>query len=63
MNLERINRVIFTSEYSVEELSKMLKVNENILKAKINGKVEFNVEEIINLIEILNIRNPKEIFY
>lgn len=63
MNLERINMVIFTSGYSVEELSKMLKVNESILKAKINGKIEFNVEEIINLVEILNIRNPKEIFY
>ncbi len=63
MDLERINRVIFTSGYSVEELSRMFKINESILKAKINGRVPFNVEEILNLVEVLDIKNPKEVFY
>lgn len=49
--------------YNNDELSKMLGITEEQLNLKINKKMSFTIEEIINLTEILKLKNPRKVFF
>ncbi|WZL82649.1 helix-turn-helix transcriptional regulator [Vallitaleaceae bacterium 9-2] len=44
-------------------LSKKMGITEQSLNAKLNGKRDFTLSELIRLIDILNIENPNEYFF
>ena len=48
---------------TAKELARRLDINESTLYRKINNDGAFTREEINAMIDILNIENPKEIFF
>lgn len=63
MDIEKLKTVIVDRGYDIKKLSDRLKISEKVLELKINGIRKFNIEEIIALVEILNIKNPREVFF
>ena len=63
MDIEKLKTVIVDRGYDIKKLSDRLKISEKVLDLKINGKRRFNIEEIIGLVEILDIKNPREVFF
>ena len=62
MNMENLKTTIADMGYDIKKLSDRLEISEKLLDLKINGARKFNIEEIIALVEILNIKNPREVF-
>lgn len=49
--------------YSMENISRLLGIKSSTLYRKMNGKSEFNRAEIEQLVKILKLDNPSEIFF
>lgn len=45
------------------ELAMALKIAPQTLNAKMNGRTQFNLEEIIKITNILEIKNPIDVFF
>lgn len=45
------------------ELAMALKIAPQTLNAKINGRTQFNLEELIKMTAILGIKNPVDVFF
>ena len=45
------------------ELAMALKIAPQTLNAKINGRMQFNLEELIKMTAILEIKNPVDVFF
>lgn len=54
---------IILAGMTAKELAEKLGINESTLYRKINADGNFTREEISKIIEILQIRNPQEIFF
>lgn len=63
MDIEKLQTLIIDRGYDIKKLSDRLKISERLLDLKINGTRKFNIEEIIDLVEILNIKNPRKVFF
>lgn len=49
--------------YTQKKMSKELGITVQTLNAKINQHKQFNLNEIIKMVTILDIDNPEEIFF
>lgn len=63
MNIQKLQLLMVQRGYNTKELSYKLEINEKVLHSKVNGKAKFSMREMIDLIEILKIDNPREIFF
>ena len=48
---------------SQKKLSKMLGITVQSLNAKLNGRTQFTLEEVVRITEYLKIKNPVAIFF
>ena len=46
-----------------EKLAMALKIAPQTLNAKINGRTQFTLEEVLEIVSILEIDNPVDIFF
>lgn len=63
MNINKLKGVIREKGYSQKKLANEIGISLQSLNAKINGRADLTLSEVINIIQILNIENPKEIFF
>ena len=49
--------------YSQNKLAKQIGITTQSLNAKLNGRSQFTIEEAINIIAVLKIIKPEEIFF
>ena len=50
-------------EMTQEKLAMALKIAPQTLNAKINGRTQFTLEEVLEIVSILEIDNPVDIFF
>lgn len=60
---KRFKAAMIMADVTSKDLAKALEINESTLYRKLNAGGEFTRKEINKLIEILNIEDPKEIFF
>lgn len=63
MGYVRLQSAIFKRGYDNYEISKRLGITEEELNLKFNKRISFTIEEIINLTDILNLKNPEKYFF
>lgn len=49
--------------YTQEKMAKKMDITTQSLNAKINGRKHFTLDEVIKIIDILDIKDPIEIFF
>ena len=62
-NERKFRAQLILAGITVKELAEKLGINEATLYRKIGSDGRFTRQEINNLIEILDIKNPEEIFF
>lgn|GEM_PF-4011070 len=62
MNLERLRSLIFEASILQRELADKMGISLSSLNAKLNNRCEFNVGNILKLVDILSISNPNVLF-
>lgn len=60
INSKKLKACIFSAGYSQRSLAKTLGMSVNTLNAKINGKSDFNVDEVMKVCDALKIESPEE---
>lgn len=60
VNTALLKGKIVANGFTQRTLSEKMKISENNLSAKINGKSEFDLSQVMALCEILCINDPKE---
>lgn len=60
---QKIKGKIVEHGLSQAKVAQLLGISTNSLNSKLNGKVEFTICEATNLIEILNISDPIDVFF
>ena len=60
MKVNLLRGKMVANGYTVETAAKCLGMSRNTLSSKINGKSEFNVDEVIRLCELLHIDDPAQ---
>lgn len=63
MNANLLKGKIVESGMTQSELAKAIGISENSLSRKIQGKRDFRLIEVVEICNVLNIGNPKEIFF
>lgn len=63
MMKEKLQSVIFQRGYDNMKIAEKLRITKDELDSKISQRGKFTIEEIINLIDILDIKNPEKIFF
>lgn len=60
MKVNLLRGKMVANGYTVETAAKCLGMSRNTLSSKINGKSEFNADEVIRLCELLHIDDPAQ---
>lgn len=63
MSFDKLKGKMTEMHVSQEKLSKELGITVQSLNAKINGRSQFTLEEVIRITEYLNLDNPVDIFF
>ncbi len=63
MNVNLLRGKIAESGMTQSELAKAIGISENSLSRKMQGKRDFRLVEVVEICDVLNIENPKEIFF
>lgn len=63
MKYNELKKLMKDKNYSQKKLADRLKISKQILNLKMNGKAQFLILEAVEIINILKIENPKEIFF
>ena len=63
MNYNKLKGIMREKNYSQNKLAKQIGITTQSLNAKLNGRSQFTIEEAINIIAVLTIRKPEEIFF
>lgn len=63
MNYNKLKGIMREKKYSQNKLAKQIGITTQSLNAKLNGRSQFTIEEAINIIAVLKIIKPEEIFF
>ena len=63
MNYNKLKGIMREKNYSQNKLAKQIGITTQSLNAKLNGRSQFTIEEAINIIAVLKIIKPEEIFF
>lgn len=63
MYLNKLKGKMAEKRYTQNRLAKELDITPQSINAKLNGRSQFNLGEVIEIISILAIENPSEIFF
>lgn len=63
MNYNKLKGIMREKNYSQNKLAKRIGITTQSLNAKLNGRSQFTIEEAINIITVLKIIKPEEIFF
>ena len=63
MIYNKLKGVMREKNYSQNKLAKQIGITTQSLNAKLNGRSQFTIEEAINIIAVLKIIKPEEIFF
>lgn len=63
MNYNKLKGIMREKNYSQNKLAKRIGITTQSLNAKLNGRSQFTIEEAINIIAVLKIIKPEEIFF
>lgn len=63
MYLDKLKGKMAEKRYTQNRLAKELDITPQAINAKLNGRSQFNLGEVIQMISILSIENPSEIFF
>ena len=63
MNYNKLKGIMREKNYSQNKLAKRIGITTQSLNAKLNGRSQFTIEEAINIIIVLKIIKPEEIFF
>ena len=62
MNVKMLKIIIDVNEIQTKELAKKLNMSHKSLNDRLDNKVQFKLDELFTLINILEIRNPEILF-
>lgn len=62
MNINKLKGLFVEKGYTQQDIAKELKMTPNTLRRRMKDEV-FNTDEINKLIELLDIKDPMEIFF
>lgn len=60
MNKSKLTEIMKSKRISQRQLAKLLSISKTTINAKINGKVQFDVEEAKRVCEILGVNSAGE---
>lgn len=63
MDANKLKYEILKSGLSQSKLANMLRVDQKTLSNKVTGKTDFKLSEVIKICEILQIENPRDVFW
>lgn len=63
MSFDKLKGKMAEVRMSQEKLSKCLGITVQTLNAKLNGRSQFTLEEVIKITKELNIKDPVDIFF
>ena len=63
MIYNKLKGIMREKNYSQNKLAKQIGITTQCLNAKLNGRSQFTIEEAINIIAVLKIIKPEEIFF
>lgn len=63
MAFDKLKGKIRECRMSQESLAKELDITVQALNAKLNGRTQFTLEEVVKITEILSIEEPVDIFF
>lgn len=63
MIYNKLKGIMREKNYSQNKLAKQIGITTQSLNAKLNGRSQFTIEEAINIIAVLKIIKPEEIFF
>ena len=63
MKFYKLRAKMMEKEMTQEKLAMALKIAPQTLNAKINGRTQFTLEEVLEIVSILEIDNPVDIFF
>lgn len=63
MIYNKLKGIMKEKNYSQNKLAKQIGITTQSLNAKLNGRSQFTIEEAINIIAVLKIIKPEEIFF
>lgn len=63
MSFDKLKGKMTEAHVSQDKLSKMLGITVQSLNAKLNGRSQFTLEEVVKITEYLKLKNPVDIFF
>lgn len=63
MNANLLKGKMAENQINQAQLADAIGISENSLSRKLLGKREFRLSEVVNICEVLNIKNPRQIFF
>lgn len=63
VNADKLKAIMKECRVTLEQLAQKLGITEVMLNAKMNGKMDFYLEEVLSLILFLRIERPGDIFF
>lgn len=63
MDIKKLKICMMEKNYTQKKMSQELGITIQSFNAKINQRKQFNLNEIIKMVRILDIDNPEEIFF
>lgn len=63
MNSNKLKGKMIENGYSQSKMAKEIGISVQTLNAKLNGRTQFTLDEVVKITSILRINNPIEIFF
>lgn len=63
VKVNKIRGLIVEKQLTIQKVAELMDISVNTLSRKLNGKGDFGTEEAQKLIEILDIKDPTDIFF
>lgn len=63
MAFDKLRGKMTEARFSQEKMAKLLGITVQSLNAKINGRSPFTLEEVVRITDILDLKNPMDIFF
>ena len=60
MNINKLRGIMAERQITQRDLAKRIRISENALSNKMNGRYSFNTDEAISICEVLHIDDPKD---
>ena len=63
MSFDKLKGKMVERRISQEKMAKLLGITVQSLNAKLNGRSQFTLEEVVRITEILSLQDPVDIFF